>query len=383
MENKTNKTKVLFVITKSNFGGAQHYVYSLATALPHERFEVVVALGGQGLLTHKLRTAGVRIVELRSLERNVNPLRDVTSFFTLWKIFRDEQPDVVHLNSAKASGLGALAARLAGVPHIIFAAHGWAFNEERSLAQKLVIKFFSWLIIMLAHKTIAVSKAVKNDTKKWPFVHKKITVIKNGVAEPKFFTKEESLLKLFAQKNIPLPSNAFIVGTIAELHHNKGLVYAIEAFSKISVKYPDAYYAILGGGEEEADLTTLIESLGLHGRVFLLGFTEDAARFLPAFDIFLLSSITEGLALVILEAGLAELPVIATSVGGIPEVIEDQKTGLLVPSRNADALANAIDKLITSPTLRTSLGASLHEKVLHDFSLGYMVSETIKLYGNK
>lgn len=383
MTHNAKKTKVLFVITKSNFGGAQHYVYDLATTLPSERFEGVVALGGQGLLVDKLHSAGIRTIPLNSLERDMNPLRDMTSFFALWNIFRAERPDIVHLNSAKASGLGTIAAHLARVPNIIFTAHGWAFNEDRSKLSRIVIKFFSWITVVLSHKTIAVSAAVKKDTASWPFVSKKISVIKNGVKDLDFFTREGARAKLFTRMGVTLPPSAFIVGTVAELHKSKSISYAIEAFAKLAPQNQNLYYLILGNGEEKEHLHALIELYKLQGRVFLLGFVEDAARFLRAFDTFVLPSSTEALGFVLLEAGLAKLPVIATTVGGIPEVIEDKKTGILVPARHADALAEALNQLIISPTLCNTLSVSLHKKILHDFSLDRMTTDTIVLYKNR
>lgn len=376
----SQKTKILFVITKSNFGGAQKYVYDLAAGLPKGEFEVAVALGGSGILIKKLHEQKIRVIPIFSLARDVNPWSDLSAFFELWSIFRKEKPNVVHLNSAKAGGIGALSARLAGVQKIVFTAHGWAFNEERPIWQKFTVKFFSWITIMLAHETIAVSEAVKNNTNGWPMVSRKISVIKNGINEPEFSTREEARMLIFAKANIHVPENAFVVGTIAELHKNKGLSYAIEAFAKLIPENPNLYYFVLGDGEEKELLEALVGQRGLQGRVFLLGFVDDAPRFLKAFDLFLLPSITEGLALVLLEAGLAKLPVVASSVGGIPEVIEDNKTGLLVTPRDPDAITSAIKKLFVSPELRKNLGVALNDKVTSDFSLTRVLSETIFLY---
>ncbi|OHA83963.1 MAG: hypothetical protein A2937_00455 [Candidatus Yonathbacteria bacterium RIFCSPLOWO2_01_FULL_47_33b] len=374
MEKEVRKTKVLFVITKSNFGGAQHYVYDLARELPRAEFEAVVACGGAGVLVEKLTEARVRTILVPSLARDISILRDVVSFFALWKLFIIERPYVVHLNSAKASGLGALAARLAFVPRIVFTAHGWAFNEDRSLLSRMTIKLFSWLTVILTHKTIAVSEAVKNDTQKWPFIAGKVTTIHNGTEGVARLSRED------ARQALSLPLDSFVVGTIAELHPNKGLTFGIEAVANLSEKHPNIYYIILGDGEEKGRLDALVEAQGLHGRVLLSGFVKDASRYLKAFDCFVLPSVKEGLPYVILEAGLAELPVVATSTGGIPEIIEDKKTGLLVPARNIDALAKNLDDLIASPTLSTSLATALHKKVRDNFSLNGMIERTIKIY---
>ncbi|PIQ36135.1 MAG: hypothetical protein COW60_00260 [Candidatus Yonathbacteria bacterium CG17_big_fil_post_rev_8_21_14_2_50_43_9] len=374
------KKKILFVITKSNFGGAQKYVFDLATGLPKDQFDVAVALGGSGILIQKLQAENIRVLPIFSLARDVNPLSDITTFFELWRMFRKEKPDVAHLNSAKAGGVGAISAHLAGVQKIIFTAHGWAFNEERPTWQKLIIKFFSWVTVILSHETIAVSNAVRNNTAGWPFVVSKISVIKNGIKEPSFLLRNEARLHLFAKANIHVPENAFIVGTIAELHKSKGLTYAIEAFTKLMPENPNLYYFILGGGEEKERLETLVGLHNLQGRVFLLGFVDDASRYLKAFDIFLLPSMTEGLALVLLEAGLAGLPVVASRIGGIPEVIEDKNTGLLVPTRDSDAIALANQNLMTDRPLAKRFGEALRERVLAKFPLSRVLKDTISLY---
>lgn len=374
MEENLRKTKILFVITKSNFGGAQHYVYDLARKLPQEKFEAVLACGGTGALVEKLAAARIRTILVPSLVRDVSLFRDLASFFALWKVFCIEQPDVVHLNSAKASGLGALAARFAGIPNIVFTAHGWAFNEGRSFFSRTAIKLLSWLTVILTHKTIAVSEAVRRDTQNWPFIGNKVATIHNGTEGVSFLSREE------AREELLLPLDSFVIGTTAELHPNKGLAYAIEAIAKLLSKNPNVYYIVLGDGEEKARLNALVEAQGLHGRVLLPGFMNDASRYLKAFDCFLLPSIKEGLPYVILEAGLAKLPVTTTTVGGIPEIINNQETGILVPPHDTTALEKALDQLIASPALRTSLGASLHEKVTHDFSLDRMVFETTSIY---
>lgn len=380
VSNNQNKTKVLFVITKSNFGGAQKYVFDLATSMPKDKFDVTVALGGSGLLIQKLNEGGIRVLPIPSLARDVNTASDLSAFFELLSIFRNERPDVVHLNSAKAGGVGALAARLARVPKIIFTAHGWAFNEERSRLQHFIIKFFSWITVLLSHKTIAVSDAVKNDARNWPLMSNKIIVIKNGIKEPEFYTKDDAREKLFALADTQPTPDAFIIGTIAELHKSKGLQYAIEAFAKLAQKDPNMRYFVLGSGDEKERLDGLVKHYGLQERVFLLGFVEDAARFLMAFDVFILPSITEALGLVLLEAGHAGLPVVASNVGGIPEIIEDGETGILVQSRDSKGLAEAIKKIIDSPTMRTSLGTALHKKVLDDFLSEKALSITLALY---
>lgn len=382
MSDKPRKTKILFFITKSNFGGAQKYVFDLAHNLPKDIYETKAVLGGEGVLADLLKKDAIEVFSIPSLSRNVKILSDVKVFFTFLNIIKKERPDVIHLNSAKASGLAALAGRIAGVEKIIFTAHGWAFNEDRSWLSKKIIAFLSWITVVLSHKTIAISESVKNDTKTWPFVGKKIIVIKNGIGDQRLLTKEEARAYLHT-RIASLPIDACILGTIAELHKNKGLTYAIEAFATIAGKYPNTHYVILGDGEERNTLTDLIQKHNISDRVHLLGYVHNASAYLTGFDIFILPSIKEGLPFVLLEAGKASLPTIATNTGGISEVIIHDSTGLLIEPRNTQAISDAIETLINDAKQRTLLGKSLFDKVNNEFSSTRMTQETFSLYTKK
>lgn len=381
MEKSQGKTKVLYIITKSNFGGAQKYVYDLATSLPKDKFEAMVALGGDGILISKLHTAGIRTIPIPSLARDVNPLGDFKTFFALLDIIRSEKPDVVHLNSSKIGIMGGITARIACVPKIVFTAHGWAFNENRSLLSRFVIKILSWITVLLAHKTIAVSDAIARDMR-WLGASRRMVTIKNGTHEIDLLPREQAREFLNSISTHKIPADSTVLGTIAELHPSKGLSYAIGACSIISKEYPDLHYVILGGGQEHEYLQTLIDTLNLTERVHLLGFVDNAAKYLKAFDCFVLPSLTEALGLVLLEAGLAGIPVVATNVGGIPEVIDDQRTGVLVPPKNSKALALALLQILEPSTDRGGLGHALRHKVLESFSFKMTLSRTIDLYNN-
>jgi glycosyltransferase involved in cell wall biosynthesis len=373
------RKKILYVITKSNWGGAQRYVYELATGLPLDRYEPIVALGGNGVLAYKLSDTPVRIIHLPSLDRDISPLRDTASFHDLLRIMRAELPDVVHLNSSKVGGLGALAARIAGVPHIIFTAHGWAFNEDRSFFSRMVIRILHFLTILLAHRTIAVSQAVAKEAPAWG-LRNKIAMIHQPATPTENILEKDAARKQLAEKIPTLNSEQRLwIGIVAELHKNKGINYAIEAMRDLEIQKKGALM-IVGGGQEGNALALQIHENNLEGSVFMLGFEPEASRIMPAFDIFLLPSLTEAFGYVLLEAGFARLPVVASKVGGIPEIIEDSKTGLLVPVRDPDAIAEALKKLIDSPSLRETLASNFKEHVSHGFSREVSLSKTISLY---
>ena len=386
--------KIAFLITKSNWGGAQKYVYELATSLPRDRFEPRVIAGGNGPLITRLEDASIKVIPMENLGRDVDAKKDFAAFKELWGIIRREKPDVLHINSSKAGAMGALIGRLLRVPKIIFTSHGWAFNEDRPVYQKLIIRTLHWLTLILAHQTIAVSENIKNAFIGWPGITNKITVIHNGIKPTTGYAKNGARVALsaaFPQLKKPLEhKHVYWVGTIAELHPVKNLDGALLAMKELLEQYaresatkkssPHLLYTIMGEGAERATLEKMITDLGLTEHVFLLGHVADAAQYIKAFDTFLLPSKSEALAYVLLEAGLQETPVVSTAVGGIPEIIEDMKSGILIQPRKPAEIAHAVNFYAEHPDIARQYARALYESVKVEFTLEKMVSETEKVY---
>lgn len=323
------KKKILYIITKATWGGAQRYVYDLATRLPKDRFEPVIAYGQAGKLSEDLAIAGIQTYEVLSLGRDVAPLSDITSFFKILKGIRRGRPDVVHLNSSKAAALGALAARIAGVPNILFTVHGWSFGEKRNIFSKILIWKISWLTALLSHHVICVSDYDLSIAKRMPFIGKKAVRIHNGIG-PMTFGSGDIIRRAF-------PAGVKITGTIGELNKNKNQIALVEQ----AKQNPNMYVAIIGEGELRSMLEQKIKAYGLENRVKLFGFLP-ASEVLKGFDVFALPSIKEGLPYVLLEAKQAGLSIVANPVGGAGEILD--------------------------------------AKDLNEFSLNKMVEETIALY---
>lgn len=370
------KKKVLMAITKGNWGGAQRYVFDLATNIPKNSFEVVVAYGQGNNLEEKLSRKGIRTIRVSNLGRDIKIFCDLSTFFSLLKIIRKEKPDILHLNSSKIGGIGALAGRITGVKNIVFTGHGWAWNEDRNWLSKALITLAHWLTILMSHKVIAVSGKIASEIKRLPLVNNsKIIVIHNGISSIEY--EERFAARALLGDKV---SEKFWVGAIAELHKNKGLDTLIEAFGKISDRHSDTALVIVGEGEERKKLASQIEKLSLSKKAVLLGFVDDAGRLLKAFDILVLPSRTEAFPYVPLEAGLAQLPLIATKVGGVPELISDNKNGLLIEPGDSDELAEKIDELLENSTKATVLGHNLRKTVEKDFSTSSMVEKTLSVY---
>lgn len=308
--------RILFVITKSNWGGAQKYVYDLAINLPKEQFAIAVTFGGMGkadastgLLAERLKESGVRTVFLSSFARDISLFRECKAFFELLRIIEEERPDVLHLNSSKAGGLGALAGRIARVPHIIFTAHGWAHRESRPFYQRSLIWIASWFTIVFAHKVIVLSN-YELECAPVLFSRRKMIVIHNGIDPHMQFGSGEKIRRAF-------PPGVRITGTIGELTKNKNQIALVEQ----ARGDPDLFVAIVGEGEERPRLEAKITEYGLGERVKLFGFLT-ALESLKGFDVFALPSLKEGLPYVLLEARAAGLPIEANRVGGVGEILD-------------------------------------------------------------
>lgn len=368
------KIRICFGITKATSGGAQKYVWDLANNLPRERYELALVTGVDGKLAGEMRSAGAQVTIIPSLGRDVSILKDLVSLFSLIKYFREHKPDVLHLNSPKMGCIGALAAKLSGVRRVIYTSHGWPFLEPRSWLSRIFFRHLCWHLIRLTSYTIVISEAERGVVACWPLVASKLVTIHNGISETPHLSRSA------ARAELNLPAETLVVGTIAELHRNKGLPYLLAAATALIQSHPQIHFTLIGEGEEHQKLETLINDYSLRNNVHLLGGKPEAASLLHAFDIFILPSVKEGLPYVILEAGIAGLPVVATRVGGIAEIIDDQQNGLLIEPANPNDLAEAIEQLIQNPAQRKTFGDRLREKVKKNFTLEQMVSETMKLY---
>lgn len=400
------KTNILFLITKGSWGGAQSYVYDLAINLPKDKYEVGVLCGEGSELGTRLRRQSIVAYELPGLGRNVSFWKDLFTLRSMIKMLRGIQPDIIHLNSSKMGLLGAIAGRWAGVKKIVFTGHGWAFNEERPRWQKIIIRFLQWLTIILCTDTIAVSRETKEQIADWPSFRKKISVIHNGLGPIDFYGRDE------AREKLGLDKEKFVIGTIAELHKNKGLDFLIPAFAMFNQKNPEnkeiytlcsdgdsgyvdkntypptlacrsnAILTIVGQGEKKADLEKLVEKSDLAEKVFFLGRIEEARKYLKAFDLFILPSRTEALPYVLLEASQAGLPIIASRVGGIPEIVQEGTSGLLIEAGNIKKLAAAMEQIYKDKNLASHLGEEAQRVFAENFSLDKMLGKTISVYCN-
>lgn len=353
------KKKILYLITQSEWGGGQEYVFNLASNLPKDRFEAMVMAGeGNGDLFKALKSQNIPYNRLKWTKRSINPVFDLLALFELITVFKKEKPDVIHLNSSKIGFLGSLAAKLCfSKTKIIYTAHGWVFNEPLS---PIIKKIYFWIEKISApwkNEIICVCESDKQIALQNNF-HSQITTIHNAVnpEQLNFLSKDE------ARNNLKLKADDLIIGTIANFYKTKGLAFLIEATSLLTKDFPALKTVIIGEGPERNNLELLIKNLGLENNAILTGTLPEAHRYLNALDLFILSSVKEGLPYAILKAMAAEIPIVATRVGGLPEILPEN---ILIQPGNAQKLADKIKIMLAGRLASTQYNTNSFEDFLN------------------
>jgi glycosyltransferase involved in cell wall biosynthesis len=376
---QSTRKKILYLITKSNWGGAQRYVYDLATTLDPASFEPVVILGGTGELTQKLESAGVRTITLKTLQRDISITKEIGFMTELWRIIRTEKPDVLHVNSSKAGAIGCFVGRLARVPRVVFTAHGWAFNEDRPVWQKFIIKKLHWWTVLLSNQTIAVSNAIVSQMN-WPFAQHRMTVINPGRTVPEFQSRLTARTTFTLQHPPLTPYTADVwLCILAELHPIKQHHMLFIVMKSIVADFPNVRLICVGDGELRAKLTNYIEEHNLTQHIFLVGPIHEAASLLKAADMFVLPSKSESYGYVLHEAGLARVPIIASNVGGITDIISNEHEGTLINPTDLAALEAALRDFLRAPHTYNDKTQKLQSK-LTDRTVDAMTAQTIEVY---
>ena len=359
------RPRVLLLITLAETGGAQRYVASLVPALAQE-FDVVVAAHGDGFLGEASRSAGVRYVPLRHLRRALDPLQDLLGVVELFRLFRRERPVVVHANSSKAGVLGRLAAVAARVPVRLFTVHGWAFTAHTGIAAKTYL-WADRLMTPLTTMTVCVAESERRAGLRARTCRAgRTVVIHNGVelAKPR-------------RRSRPAGAPVMLV-SVGRLRPPKDFTTLVQAVAALDPA--SARLRIAGDGPDRNALAAEVTRLGLDGSVELLGTRGDVDELLADADLFVLSSDSEGLPMSVLEAMAAGLPVVASAVGGVPELVRDGETGTLVPPRDSAALAAAIRRLVADAALRERLGEAGRLRAEREFSLAGFRRAHLEIY---
>jgi glycosyltransferase involved in cell wall biosynthesis len=355
------------VITLAEVGGAQSYVAALLPTLVRD-FDVTVAAYGPGPLREAAAASGVRFIPLRHVRRPISPLRDLAGLVELVRLLRRERPDILHASSSKAGVLGRLAAVIAGVPIRIFTVHGWAFSAHSGTASRL----YRWADRMMRPLTTVTICVSDRERARGLEAHtcnpEATTVIPNAIDVP-------AAPRAGHDRERPL------IVTVGRLAPPKDFLTLLRGLALLP---PGSFEAVIvGEGPDRARLEAEIQTLGIADRVHLAGERRDVPELLAGANVFVLSSASEGMPVSVLESMAAGLPVVGSRVGGIPELVIDGETGLLVEPGNPDQLAAALARLLAEPELRRQLGDAGRERARTRFALDPFRRAHVELYSRE
>jgi len=354
------------LITLAEVGGAQSYVASLLPALT-SRFDVLVAAHGMGPLREAAAPLGAPFIPLEHVRRRINPWRDLAGLVELVRLFRRERPDILHANSSKAGVLGRLAARVAGVPIRIFTVHGWAFSAYSGLKGRL----YFWgdrMVAPLTTVTICVSEGERS------------AGIAAGTCDPERTVVIPNAVDVSAAPRARHERREPRIVAVGRLKAPKDFLTLVRAVGALP---EGSETLIVGEGPDRPWLEQEIRSLGIQERVRLVGERHDVPGLLADADIFVLSSVSEGLPVSVLEAMAAGLPVVASRVGSVPELVVHGETGILVPPGDASALAAALSSLVADPAERRRLGEAGRARAEERFDLEPFRRAHVELYSRE
>ncbi len=364
------RARVLLLIKGLGVGGAERLLEASLPSLDYDRFTYHVAymLPWKRVLVPAFEAVGVPVHNL-----DMRVPGDPRAFLRLVGLLRRERIDLVHTHLPMAGIWGRIAARLAGVPHVVYTEH----NVPQRYA--LPIRVLNRCTYRMNDRVIAVSDEVHRAVAGYAAGRPQVVTVLNAV-------DADALASIAAEpdamrREFGFPGDAPVVATVGNLTSKKGHTHLLAAAVKIAVQHPTARFLIVGQGPLAESLRVEADRLGLNGRLVFAGFRRDAIRLVAASDIFVLSSIHEGLPVALLEAMALGKPSVVTRVGGIPEAT-DEASSMLVPPEDPQALANAISALLASPDLRARLGAAARDRARTRYGVPHMVRAVEQVYAD-
>jgi sugar transferase (PEP-CTERM/EpsH1 system associated) len=362
------RKKVVQITHSLAMGGLQQVLYNLCRHIDRSMFDVsVIALKESGLFAEKLADINIEVFVIPQVKKP-----DYFTFVKLARILREMKTDIIHTHNTQPFIDGTLAALLSGVKTIIHTDHSRTFpDKKRYMIAERIMSFFT-------HKIIGVSDSVTYNLIHYEKIpHDKMLTIHNGINAADYDIDIEKLKK---RREIGLDNNSPVIGISSRLCYIKGITYLLKAMCDVCKGYNNVSLVIIGDGPQKKELEQQAVSLGIKRNVYFLGETDKIQPLLKIFDIFVLPSLSEGMPVCLLEAMASGCPIVATNVGGIPEMIENGKNGILVRPADSNALSKAILYLLENEPVRKSLAIEGKRVVREHFSALKMTRMYEQLY---
>jgi len=386
------KIKVVHIITRFDKGGSAENTLLTVLGLNKEKYSILLIKGlslesemsdEESLaVSESLKIAeenNIKVINLPFLVRKIAPLTDLKALFTLFKILRKERPDIVHTHTSKAGFLGRFASFLARVPIIIHTPHGHVFHSYFGPTLTKIFVIAEKISSLITDKIITLTNRERDEhiERRIAPLNKFIT-IHSGVDLDRFMNLNIDIKK--KKKELNIPQDFYVIGTVGRLVPIKGHKYLVSAAEMIIKEFPKTVFVIVGDGFLKPILERHAEALGIRKNIIFTGWRKDVPEILYLFDILVFPSLNEGMGRVMIEGMSLGKPIVASNVGGIRDLIEDGKNGLLVPPRDSNALRKAISRLIRNKKLAEGLGKIGKMEVYPDFDASTMVKKIDNLY---
>lgn len=366
------KPSVIHLIASNFFGGPEKQVYNHALLQREGKYEIIIASFADtdnNEIVERANAAGIRSYLIPSS----HPF-DPRQIKSIVRIIKETEASIICTHNYKPRTIGGIAAKLCGIPHVaVCRGRTW---ENRKVA------FYNWLdwkIMRYVNRVVAVSDGMREQLCQSGIKGRLIVTIHNAINAEKFRAEKESG-NADLRTELGIDKSICIYATIGRLSPEKGHIYLIDAFKEVYTQHPKSCLVICGDGVEEEKLRSRARELGIESVVHFIGFRRDISNILSSSDVMVLPSLSEGLPNVVLEAFSIGIPVVATRVGGVPELVIHDDTGLLCESADPQGLAEQMSRLADNANLRASLSESAYRYVLDEFTFDKQTKKLEALY---
>lgn len=382
--NGESKIRILRVIGRLNVGGPSIHVVNLTTGLDPLRYDQLLVVGkesrDEGSMLNYALARGVwphRISEMVT-SFNLAP-RDIKALYHLCRLMRLYRPQIVHTHTAKAGLLGRLAARLAGVPIVIHTFHGHVLHGYYSPWQNRALQCMERALACFSDRLVAVSERVKQDLIGYKVAGpRKISVIPLGLDLEPFSTARRG--RGGFRRQMGINADAKLIGIVGRIVPIKNHALFIEAAARIAAVEPAARFVVVGDGALRGMIENQARRLDIAERIAFTGWRSDLAQIYADLDALVVTSKNEGTPLSAIEAMATGCPVVATSVGGIPDIITDRITGRLCAPGDADGISRAVIELLSDSFEAARIGTNAMSAAHQRFAVERLISDMDKLY---
>ena len=374
----SKKIKLLHVITHLPIGGAQDNTLYTVELLNKDKYDISLSCNLNGeLVSRAKKVKHLKLYDVPNLRREVSIINDIRAFLYLYKLIKKENFTIIHTHSSKAGFLGRIAAMLNKTPIVIHTIHGFAFHDYMNSFKKNIFIYLEKLSAKWTHGLVTVSNLNKKKVVDLGIAPiEKLKNIYSGIDLTLFINEKNDQFR----KELNLDSNHLLLGSVGRLSNQKDPITMIEAFCIVIKRFPNAHLTLVGEGELRDEILIKIDQLQLNGRVHLTGNKNDPWKIYHSLDLFIMSSIYEGLGRSITEALSCGVPVVCTSVEGVPEIVRDNETGILVPPKDPGALATGIIKSLNDMDNARKMAEEGRKFVNENFDVKKMVDDIDTLY---